>query len=70
MIEIERKIDDLGTLITLKVAKEDMGKVIGKEGKTAKSLRILLRVIGSQKDERVNLKILDPEGKEGNSFEG
>jgi len=59
-VEIERTIDDLGVLITLKVAKEDMGKIIGKSGQTAKAMRILLRLIGSRNEERVNLKILEP----------
>ncbi len=60
-VVIERTIDDLGVLITLKVAKDDMGKIIGKGGQTAKSMRILLRLIGSKAGERVNLKILEPE---------
>lgn len=60
-VVIERTIDDLGVLLTLKVAKDDMGKIIGKEGKTAKAIRVLLRLIGSKNQERVNLKILEPE---------
>jgi predicted RNA-binding protein YlqC (UPF0109 family) len=63
-VEIERNIDDLGVLITLKVAKEDMGKIIGKGGQTAKAMRILLRLIGSRTESRVNLKILEPDGAE------
>jgi len=63
-VEIERTIDDLGVLITLKVAKEDMGKIIGKSGQTAKAMRILLRLIGSKTESRVNLKILEPDGSE------
>ena len=63
-VEIERTIDDLGVLITLKVAKEDMGKIIGKSGQTAKDMRILLRLIGSKTESRVNLKILEPDGAE------
>ena len=63
-VEIERTIDDLGVLVTLKVAKEDMGKIIGKSGQTAKAMRILLRLIGSKTESRVNLKILEPDGAE------
>lgn len=63
-VEVTRAIDEMGVLITLKVAKEDMGKIIGKNGQTAKSLRILLRVIGSKNNARVNLKIVEPEGSE------
>ncbi|MBD3270301.1 KH domain-containing protein [Candidatus Peregrinibacteria bacterium] len=63
-IKIERTVDEMGVLITLKVAKEDMGKIIGKNGQTAKSIRILLRVIGSKNNARVNLKIVEPDGEE------
>jgi uncharacterized protein len=63
-VVIDRTIDDLGILITLKVAKDDMGKIIGKNGQTAKAIRVLLRLIGSKNEERVNLKILEPEGSE------
>lgn len=66
-VVIDRAIDDLGVLITLKVAKDDMGKIIGKGGQTAKAMRVLLRLIGSKNGERVNLKILEPEtGEEVN----
>ena len=63
-VEITRTIDDLGVLITLKVAKEDMGRIIGKDGQTAKAIRTLLRAIGSRNEQRVNMKILEPEGSE------
>jgi uncharacterized protein len=59
-VVIERKIDEMGVLLTLKVHKDDMGKIIGKSGQTAKALRILLRVIGSKHNSRVNLKIVEP----------
>lgn len=61
-IAIDRVVDEMGVLITLKVSKEDMGKIIGKEGQTAKALRTLLRIIGSKNHSRVNLKIVEPEG--------
>lgn len=63
-VSVERTVDEMGVLITLKVAKEDMGKVIGKSGQTAKSIRILLRVIGSKNNARVNLKIVEPDGSD------
>ncbi len=63
-VEITRTVDDLGVLITLKVSKEDMGRVIGKDGQTAKAIRTLLRAIGSRNNVRVNMKILEPEGSE------
>ncbi|MBD3156458.1 KH domain-containing protein [Candidatus Peregrinibacteria bacterium] len=63
-VKVSRAVDEMGVLITLQVAKEDMGKIIGKNGQTAKSLRILLRVIGSKNNARVNLRIIEPEGHE------
>ena len=63
-VNVERKIDEMGVLITLDVAPEDMGMVIGREGATAKALRTLLRVIGARNNARVNLKINEPEGSE------
>lgn len=60
-IQLDRTVDEMGVLITLKVNKEDMGKIIGKNGQTAKALRILLRIIGSKNNARVNLKIVEPE---------
>jgi uncharacterized protein len=63
-VNVSRAVDEMGVLITLQVSKEDMGKIIGKNGQTAKSLRILLRVIGSKNNARVNLRIVEPEGHE------
>ena len=65
-IVVTRTVDDLGVLITVKVHDEDMGTIIGKSGQTAKSIRTILRVIGSKNRERVNLKILDTQSQ---SFE-
>lgn len=61
-VKTERTIDEMGVLIQLTVDPEDMGKIIGKEGKTAKALRTLLRVLGAKNNARVNLKIVEPEG--------
>lgn len=59
-VVVTRAVDEMGVLITLRVNKEDMGKIIGKSGQTAKALRILLRIIGSKNNARVNLKIVEP----------
>src|ERR1700683_3332010 len=61
-VHVSRAVDDMGVLLELTVNPDDMGKVIGKAGATAKSIRTLLRVLGSRNDARVNLKIIEPEG--------
>src|SRR5476651_1032291 len=61
-VEVRRSVDDMGVLLELTVDPADMGKVIGKAGATAKSIRTLLRVLGAKSDQRVNLKIVEPEG--------
>ena len=61
-VHLERTIDEMGVLLTLKVNAEDMGNVIGRSGQTAKAIRTLLRVVGAKNNARVNLKILEPEG--------
>jgi predicted RNA-binding protein YlqC (UPF0109 family) len=58
---VDARIDELGILITVKVSERDMGKLIGKSGQTIKSIRTLLRVIGGASNQRVNLKVLEPE---------
>ena len=63
-VQVHRSVDDMGVLLELTVNPEDMGKVIGKAGATAKSIRTLLRVLGSRNDARVNLKIIEPEGSD------
>jgi len=57
---LEKNIDDIGTLINLQAHKDDMGRIIGKNGQTIKSIRTLLRVIAKKEDKRINLKILEP----------
>lgn len=61
-VKVERKIDERGVLLILSVNPQDMGKVIGKEGRTAKALRTLLRVLGAKGNARINLKVAEPEG--------
>ena len=61
-VRVDRKVDEMGVLITLDVNPEDMGKIIGRQGNTAKAIRTLLRVVGMKNNARVNLKISEPEG--------
>jgi uncharacterized protein len=58
-VSVERSIDEKGVLLALTVDPEDLGRVIGKRGATAQSLRTLLRALGTKNDARYNLKIID-----------
>lgn len=60
-MKVEGRIDDLGVLLTVSVSARDMGKLIGKGGQTVKALRTLIRVIGGNASQRINIKILEPE---------
>ncbi len=61
-VKIVRTVDEMGVLMNLDVHKDDMGKIIGREGNTAKAIRTLLRVVGMKNNSRVNLKINEPAG--------
>jgi len=58
-VVVERRIDEKGVLLELTVDPEDLGRVIGKRGATAQSVRTLLRALGTKNDARYNLKIID-----------
>jgi len=60
-VKITSKTDDMGVLMTLEVAKEDMAKIIGKDGSTARALRTVLRCVGMAQGARVSLKINEPQ---------
>src|ERR1700742_2140630 len=66
-VQIERRIDEKGVLLELTVDPEDLGRVIGKRGATAQSLRTLLRALGTKNDARYNLKIVDTGSPGGGS---
>ena len=59
-LSIERTTDEMGVLLTVKVNKADMGKIIGKEGATAKAIRHLVNACGLSQQEKVSVKILEP----------
>ena len=61
-VVIDRTVDEMGVLISLTVDPSDMGKIIGRQGNTAKAIRTLLRVMGMKNNARVNLKINEPAG--------
>jgi len=63
-VVVERTIDEKGVLLKLNVNPEDLGRVIGKRGVTAQSIRTLLRALGTKNDARYNFKIMD-DGDEG-----
>lgn len=58
-VKVDRRIDEKGVLLELTVDAEDLGRVIGKRGATAQSLRTLLRALGTKNEARYNLKIVD-----------
>jgi len=66
-VKIGRTVDEMGVLLTLDLNPEDMGKVIGRSGNTAKAIRTLLRVVGMKHNARVNLKINEPVGGRASS---
>ena len=61
-VKIERTVDEMGVLLSLRINSEDMGQIIGKEGSTARAIRNLVRIIGLKNHARINLKIEEPEG--------
>ncbi len=61
-VSVERNVDEMGVLLTLKIDPKDMGYVIGRRGQTAQAIRTLLKIVGAKNNARVNLKIYDPEG--------
>ncbi|MBN9397864.1 hypothetical protein BGO18_03230 [Candidatus Saccharibacteria bacterium 47-87] len=67
-VVVERIIDEKGVLLTLTVNPDDLGRVIGKRGVTAQSLRTLLRALGTKNDARYNLKIVNNDGQTGATY--
>lgn len=64
-VVVDRRVDEMGVLLTLKVNPMDMGQIVGRQGSTAKAIRSLLRIVGIKNNARVNLKIDEPEGGRG-----
>lgn len=68
-VVVEREIDERGVLLSLSVDPEDVGRVIGKRGATAQSIRTLLRVLGTKNGARYNLKIVNTDEEGANPVE-
>ena len=66
-VKVECTEDERGTLLNLSVDPEDLGRVIGKHGATAQSLRSLLRALGTKNNDHYNLKIIDTDGDQTKS---
>lgn len=61
-VEVKRSVDEMGVLLSVSVHPDDMGIIIGRNGRNARALRTLARVVGAKNDARVNLRIEEPEG--------
>ena len=61
-LRIERSVDEMGVLLSVHLNPEDMGKVIGRQGNTAKALRSIMRAVGMKNQARINIKIIEPAG--------
>ncbi len=58
-IQIEEKENGKETLFEVRVAKEDMGRVIGKEGRIAKSIRTIFKAVGTKEQKKVTIEFID-----------
>ena len=55
----QEQVDDGSVLIKLGAAREDMGRIIGKQGRTAKAMRTLLNAKATRESKRANLQIME-----------
>ncbi len=58
-VEVTETQDDNASVVELKVAQEDLGRIIGKQGRTAKSLRTILNAAAARHDRKIVLEIID-----------
>ncbi|MEK7648994.1 MAG: KH domain-containing protein [Patescibacteria group bacterium] len=63
-VSVDRRVDEMGVLLTLTINPADMGYVIGRQGQTARAIRTLLKIVGAKNNARVNLKIHDPNARQ------
>lgn len=69
-VKVDRKVDEMGVLLTLHVNQEDLGIVIGKQGKTIQAIRVLARIVGAKNNARVNLRLESPEDEKKTEKKG
>jgi len=60
-VRIERAMEGDEEVYTLVLAPDDLGRLIGRHGKTAEALRTLLTAVGRREDRKVSLRIREPE---------
>lgn len=58
-ISINETTGERSVIFEVKVANTDMGKIIGKEGKIAKSIRTIMKALGAKEDKKVNVEFID-----------
>lgn len=58
-VDVTQSEGQNGTVIQLKVAQEDMGKVIGKQGRIAKALRTVVKAIAIKENKKVTVEIVN-----------
>lgn len=58
-VEVKETVGDTASVIELRVAAEDLGRIIGKQGRTAKSIRTLVNAVASRTNRRVVLEIIE-----------
>ena len=58
-VEVKETEGDTGSVLELKVAKEDLGRIIGKQGRTAKSIRTILNAAASRTNRKFVLEIVE-----------
>jgi len=58
-VEVKETEGETASVLELKVAKEDLGRIIGKQGRTAKSIRTILNAAASRTNRRIILEIVE-----------
>lgn len=61
-IKIDRKVDEMGVLVTVQVDASDMGILIGRNGVMANSIKVIMKAIGKANDMNLRVQFLEPDG--------